>query len=147
MDEPSDRPRRRRPDPVTAMMMLVTATALLGAIWLKIKGTPVNEAAARGRHGASAAAPGPGDLGTALRRTAQQGRVACLLVGHLSVSVIELGGDRTSLGSAPGPTPVCHGGDCRGYRPDLLEFARPSPRARSSYRSIWQVPRPSRGTA
>lgn len=43
MDEPSDRPRRRRPDPVTAIMMLVTATALLGAIWLKTKGTAVNE--------------------------------------------------------------------------------------------------------
>jgi hypothetical protein len=40
MDEPSDPPRRRRPDPVTAIMLVVTAIALLGAIWLKTKGTP-----------------------------------------------------------------------------------------------------------
>jgi hypothetical protein len=43
MDKPSDAPRRRRPDPVTAIMTVVTATALLGAIWLKTKGTPGNE--------------------------------------------------------------------------------------------------------
>jgi hypothetical protein len=43
MDEPSDPPRWRRPDPVTVIMMVVTATALVGAIWLKTKGTPVNE--------------------------------------------------------------------------------------------------------
>jgi hypothetical protein len=43
MDEPSDPPRRRRPDPVTVIMMAVTATALVGAIWLKTKGTPANE--------------------------------------------------------------------------------------------------------
>ena len=43
MDEPIDPPRRRRPDPVTAIMMAVTATALLAAIWLKSRGTPENE--------------------------------------------------------------------------------------------------------
>jgi hypothetical protein len=43
MDEPIDPPRRRRPDPVTAIMMVVTAAALLGAIWLRTKDTPGNE--------------------------------------------------------------------------------------------------------
>jgi hypothetical protein len=43
MDEPIDPPRRRRPDPVTAIMMAVTATALLAAIWLKTRGMPENE--------------------------------------------------------------------------------------------------------
>jgi hypothetical protein len=40
MVEPSEPPRRRRADPVTAIMLVVTAIALLGAIWFKTKGTP-----------------------------------------------------------------------------------------------------------
>ena len=43
MDEPTEPPRQRRSDPVTAIMLVVTAIALLSAIWLKAKGTPVNE--------------------------------------------------------------------------------------------------------
>ena len=43
MDEPTEPPRQRRADPVTAIMLVVTAIALFSAIWLKAKGTPVNE--------------------------------------------------------------------------------------------------------
>jgi hypothetical protein len=48
MDEASDFPTKRRIDGITAVMVIVTITSLLGAVWLRTRRLPQNEPPAVG---------------------------------------------------------------------------------------------------
>ena len=148
MDEAIDIPTKCRIDGVTAIMVVVTAAALLGAAWLRTRRPTTDEP------------PAVGALAPPLRLLDLDTLEPVVLVGLRGKVVwvvfwsadspygeIEPGDDRIGLELAQGAGTVYHGAGGRRGRSSRSRPRGHRRQRRERCRSIWPVPRPGDGLA